>query len=69
MQKEIHDMATKAARAIFVCGDERKRPTTRISFVSGEWPDNEKQGGGLCEEALTNVIFSALRYLETGREK
>ena len=54
----------KLARGIMKCGDEPGCPCTRIQFKSGEWTEDgklERDGGGLCESALANVISTLLR--------
>ena len=53
-------LANAIARHIFECGSEPNRPTTRLQFKSGVWPDNERSEGGLCEIALARVIADAL---------
>jgi hypothetical protein len=53
------------ARDLFAIGDEYKAPTTRIAFISGQWPDNERAQGGLCEDALARDLATILeKHLE-----
>ncbi len=49
-------LAQKIAREIFKIGDEPNSPTQRIQFIGGEYPNNEKPQGGLCEVALVKFI-------------
>jgi len=49
------------ARDIFVIGDEKDSPTQRLRFMGGEYPDNEKNQGGLCEQALAKAIEKSLK--------
>ena len=53
-------LAAQIARAIFSCGDELGDKTQRIQFIGGTWPDNEKSMGGLCEDALVDLIARTL---------
>jgi hypothetical protein len=55
------DLAAKIARAIFKMGDDLgNTPCQRIAFKGGTYPDDERDQGGLCEEALARCIRSAL---------
>ena len=47
------------ARDIFKVGDF-PAPTKRIQFMSGTWPDHEKEQGGMCEKALADFITKRL---------
>jgi hypothetical protein len=53
-------LAKHVARKVFEAGSCPHRIATRIQFMSGQWPDNEKPQGGLCEEALAGIITDAL---------
>lgn len=57
---EAIQTAKHLARAVFECGSEPNAVITRIQFMSGRWPDNEKERGGLCEQALVGVLADAL---------
>jgi hypothetical protein len=54
-------IADHVAREIFKVGDEPEGPATRIQYMTGTWPENEKAGGGLCEIALAALIHTRLR--------
>lgn len=62
-----HELAAKLAAAVFSVGCERGRPH-RIEFKLGEYPDNERSGGGLCETALASVLYHALSIASVGSE-
>jgi hypothetical protein len=50
------------ARYIMSVGDEgTERPCTRIQFKGGEYPDGERDQGGVCEEALQRAIERFLK--------
>ena len=53
-------MAQKIAQAIMRVGDEPGSPCKRIQFKGGEWPDNERNQGGLCEDALFRIVYRTL---------
>lgn len=59
----IESLASSIADAIFKVGYEPGEPTTRIQFMSGEWPDNEKEQGGLCLDSLRRVIALKLKEI------
>jgi hypothetical protein len=59
----VHVMAARISRAIFEVGDENGRPATRIQFKLGDYPDNEIDACGLCEDALTNVVVTTLQQM------
>jgi hypothetical protein len=63
MVATIDRLAKSIAEAIFTCGNEFESPTTRLQFMSGEWPDHERPQGGLSKEALEHVIYNALDEL------
>lgn len=52
----MNNLAETIARKIFEVGDEPNSPTQRLQFMGGEYPDNEKTQGGLCEIALAEFI-------------
>lgn len=54
------DLAAKLARAVFACGGDRSGECRRIEFKIGNYPHNEKPGGGLCEAALADLLLSNL---------
>ncbi len=56
-------LARKIARDIFTCGKEFDLPVTRLEFKSGELRRETAQGG-LCENALAQVIKESLKDLE-----
>lgn len=60
-----YQLAQRIARAIFECpqgcGDDKVQ---RIELKGGSWPANETDLGGLCEDALVNVICGALQDAE-----
>lgn len=61
---EISRLASYLAREIFKCGDEPGSPTTRMQYKGGRWtPDKreERDQGGICEEALVSLIETRLR--------
>lgn len=57
----IEDLSKAIARGIMTCGDEPESPSTRLQFMSGQWPEQEKAQGGLSEEALARLVESLLR--------
>jgi len=59
---DYRTIAGYVARDIFAAGDEawRGERTQRIQFMGGEWPDNETEIGGFCEEALRDCIEKSL---------
>lgn len=36
-------------------------PITRVQFLSGTWPNKEKDEGGLCREAFKSRIRESLK--------
>ena len=62
MTREQQDrLALALATGLFNCDSQQKQPTTRIQFMSGKWPDNERAEGGLCFVALVSVFQSLLQ--------
>lgn len=53
------ELAELLARRLFECGSSQ-RQTKRLALKSGEWPDNERDEGGMCEEAVVAVFLTAL---------
>jgi len=60
------EMAKRIAREIFSIGDEENSPVTRIQYMGGKWPDNEKPQGGMVESAIERVV---LKVLTTHKER
>ena len=57
---KMEQLANKIANGIMAVGTIRNVKATRIQFMSGKWPDNEKSLGGLCEKALAQIIHGVL---------
>ena len=57
---EQKELAEKVARDIMAIGDEPNSKAQRLQYMGGEYPDNEKKQGGLCENALADVIEESL---------
>ena len=55
------ELSEHIARKIFEVGDEINSPTQRIQFIGGEYPDNEKTQGGMCERALRDFILRTMQ--------
>jgi len=56
-----HKIAVDMARAIFSLGDEPDSQCNRLQFMGGDFhDDSEVSQGGLCEAALTHVIYKAM---------
>ena len=53
-------LGSTLARGIFELGDEQGSLCKRIQFKLGDLPE-ERDGGGLCESSLANVISELLR--------
>lgn len=61
VQRGEKSLAQKLAEAIMRQGDHRDgTPCNRIQFMVGEWPNNERENGGLCYMALVGLIASVL---------
>lgn len=62
MTREQQDsLALALATGIFNCDSQQGRPTTRLQFMSGQWPNNERAEGGLCFVALVSVMQSLIQ--------
>ena len=61
---KLRKLAEILARDIFATGEFRDIKITRLQFMSGKWPDNEKTQGGVCEKALVNIIYKSLKRQE-----
>jgi len=59
-EDSIKKVAAAIAKDIFEVGDEVGSPVGRIEFKSAGYPDNEKSQGGLCLQALENLIKKSL---------
>lgn len=68
--KPMEDAASREgkriARAIFRAGDEPTSPCTRLQFKGGDWPDAERNQGGLVESSLAALIADCLRNTTRG---
>jgi hypothetical protein len=53
-------LAECLARAIFEMGDDPGSPCTRIQFMGGAWPDNERRLGGITEKPLAVALEKLL---------
>jgi len=60
---DVVQVAEELATAVFSCGNELDSPTTRIQFMSGQWPHGEKPQGGLIQASLETVLAVKLREL------
>ena len=49
------------ANRIFSIGCDGHNTVTRIAYKSGEYPDHEKELGGLCYKSFVNEIDKAMR--------
>jgi hypothetical protein len=58
------ELVTKIAHHIFNCGHEPNDKVQRLEFKGGQYPDNETNLGGLCLDALINVIEQCLDDLK-----
>ena len=70
-EAECFNLGCEIARHIFSIGsepDSHGGPCHRIVFMGGEWPNSEVQMGGLCENALANVISSYLQAKEQAND-
>lgn len=56
----LEHLASKIARDIMAAGDG-PRPCTRIQFMGGAYPDDERRQGGFCESALARCIGESFR--------
>ena len=62
-KRDNKKLAKRLARAIMRTGDEFGEKCKRIQFKIGRFHE-ERDGGGLCENALENVIHTELRTME-----
>ncbi len=61
VQRPQSTLAQKVANEIMKMGDRIDgEQCNRIQFMVGEWPNNERENGGLCYMALVGVIASVL---------
>ena len=60
-RKKPSELARTIARDLISCGDEPGDPCHRIAFIGGEYPDNEIEHGGLCEESLARHLDAYLK--------
>lgn len=60
---ENRELAQKLAKGIMDTGSDPGRPVQRIQFMGGEYPKNEIPQGGLCEAALSEVIYRLLHQI------
>lgn len=58
---EASELASILAREIFKLGDEPNSPCQRLEFKGGEWPDNEREQGGICEQALVEFLAKQIK--------
>jgi len=57
------ELSLKIARDIFMTGNELNDPCQRIQFLGGTYPDDEHDAGGMDENVLSELIYTAiLRY-------
>ncbi len=67
-KNKFKSIAENIARYIFEIGDENNSPTKRIQFMGGDYPDNETNQGGVCEESLAMYIERMLHEELKGAE-
>lgn len=64
MTKDNRKFARYLAREVFSVG-QKERPVTRLALKSGDWAGGkERDEGGLCEDALRDVLQRALDKYE-----
>lgn len=67
------DLACTLARDLFDMGSEPSRGELgivhRIAFKAGDYPDNETELGGLCEDALARRIDASLKAADRGLDR
>lgn len=57
----IEALAQLIAREIFKCGNEPESQCNRLQFKGGQWPDNERNQGGIGEAPLAKLIEETIR--------
>ena len=60
-RKQPSDLACAIVRDLFESMSTDCDVVQRIEFIGGEWPDNETNMGGFCEEALARRLDTALK--------
>lgn len=65
----LMSLSISIARDIMEGGSFNGVKATRIQFKGGSYPENEISMGGLCEVALTSVIYESLRDRLTAPER
>ena len=58
---KLTQVGIRLAKDLLAVGDEFHSPAHRIQFMGGKYPDNEKNQGGLCEEALAAFFTTKLK--------
>jgi hypothetical protein len=58
-ENEIQILAERIVEAIMPA--KHGRPINRIVLMSGKWPDNERQEGGLIRQSVKDLVIETLR--------
>lgn len=53
-------LGAKIARDIFAKGEAKHEHITRVSLVTGRWPDDERDVCGFRESALAELISESI---------
>jgi hypothetical protein len=63
------ELAKHLARELFALGDEGDEQCRRIQFKLGEWPDNERNGGGMNEDAMVTFFQRRIAKFYASKKK